>query len=90
MLEISFVDHAIRDFSYLQKDASEQIMKATTKKLCRFPELFGKRLSGSLREYWSLRVGDYRVVYKTDKKSVCVMGISHRKNVYKVMDNRIK
>lgn len=42
----------------------------------------GKRLKYS--NFWSLRVGDYRVIYEVDeeKKRVIILFIGHRKNVY--------
>lgn len=46
------------------------------------PEAKGKRLTQS--EFWSLRVGDYRVVYQIDpdKRQVVVLLVGHRSNVY--------
>jgi mRNA interferase RelE/StbE len=46
------------------------------------PERVGKRLRYS--DFWSLRVGDYRVVYEVDrgKDQVVVLFIGHRKKVY--------
>ncbi|MGB9778308.1 MAG: type II toxin-antitoxin system RelE family toxin [Candidatus Bathyarchaeales archaeon] len=46
------------------------------------PERVGKLLKYS--NFWSLRVGDYRVIYEIDrtKKQVIVLFIGHRKKVY--------
>jgi len=46
------------------------------------PERVGKRLKYS--DFWSLRVGDYRVIYEVDrgKDQVVVLFIGHRKKVY--------
>jgi mRNA interferase RelE/StbE len=46
------------------------------------PERVGKRLKYS--DFWSLRVGDYRVIYEVDrgKSQVVVLFIGHRKKVY--------
>ncbi|MCW3993629.1 MAG: type II toxin-antitoxin system RelE/ParE family toxin [Candidatus Bathyarchaeota archaeon] len=45
-------------------------------------ERVGKRLKYS--DFWSLRVGDYRVIYEVDrgKNQVVVLFIGHRKKVY--------
>jgi len=45
-------------------------------------ERVGKRLRYS--DFWSLRVGDYRVIYEVDrgKDQVVVLFIGHRKKVY--------
>ncbi|MBX5320906.1 MAG: type II toxin-antitoxin system RelE/ParE family toxin [Candidatus Bathyarchaeota archaeon] len=46
------------------------------------PERVGKLLKHS--NFWSIRVGDYRVIYEIDrtKKQVIVLFIGHRKKVY--------
>jgi mRNA interferase RelE/StbE len=46
------------------------------------PERVGKILRRS--NFWSLRVGDYRVIYEIDrtKGQVVVLFIGHRKKVY--------
>lgn len=46
------------------------------------PERFGAPLSGSLRGYWKLRVGDYRVVFKVGEGEVWILAVLHRKDVY--------
>ena len=46
------------------------------------PERVGKRLKYS--DFWSLRVGDYRVIYEVnrDKNQVVILFVGHRKKVY--------
>lgn len=43
-----------------------------------------KRLSGELAAYFRFRVGDHRVIYRIDDRmrTVVVVAIAHRKNVY--------
>ena len=45
----------------------------------------GKQLKGELRDYRSLRVGDYRVIYyvRHNKIQIEVIRISHRRDVYR-------
>jgi mRNA interferase RelE/StbE len=56
-------------------------IKDKIKVLKQHPEI-GKRLNYS--DFWSLRIGDYRVVYEISKKEkqVIILFIGHRKNVY--------
>lgn len=44
----------------------------------------GKPLVGNLRGFWSLRIGEYRVVYQIIdvQLRIVVIQIGHRKNVY--------
>jgi len=45
----------------------------------------GKPLRGELSGKWSLRIGDYRVIYVIDeqRKIVLLYYVRHRKKVYK-------
>jgi len=45
----------------------------------------GKKLSGKYKEYYSLRTGVYRIIYKIIKEElyILVLKIRHRKEVYK-------
>ncbi|MCZ6676841.1 MAG: type II toxin-antitoxin system RelE/ParE family toxin [Candidatus Poribacteria bacterium] len=51
--------------------------------LAQQPQL-GKLLKGRLRGKWSLRVGDYRVIYRlnTVQRQVIVEDIGHRRDIY--------
>ncbi len=53
------------------------------KDLANNPEL-GKPLTGKLAKLWSLRIGDYRVLYqiRRDELLIFVLKIGHRKNIY--------
>ena len=44
----------------------------------------GKRLKGAYSEFFSMRVGDYRVLYTFITDGILVTRIAHRKEVYKL------
>lgn len=46
------------------------------------PERYGAPLRGTLRGYWKLRVGDYRVVFRIHADEGVVLAIRHRRIVY--------
>jgi mRNA interferase RelE/StbE len=48
----------------------------------------GEPLRKTLKGYWKLRVGDYRVVFKIVKNEVWILGIIHRKHVYEKLEKR--
>jgi len=48
------------------------------------PEVYGRPLRHTLRGYWKLRVGDYRVVFKIKGAEVHILAIVHRKETYRV------
>ena len=43
----------------------------------------GKPLVGPLKGIWSLRVGEYRILYEFDKKRVIILTVNHRKEAYR-------
>jgi mRNA interferase RelE/StbE len=71
---------AARFLDKVDKEVRSRI-KDKIKVLKQHPEI-GKRLNYS--DFWSLRIGDYRVVYEISKKEkqVIILFIGHRKNVY--------
>lgn len=59
-----------------------RIKKSIEQKLQTNPIKFGKPLRYSLRGCRSLRVGDYRVIYKIESNVVLIIKIGHRREVY--------
>jgi mRNA interferase RelE/StbE len=64
------------------------IKKAIEERLATHPEVFGKPLQRTLKGYWKLRVGEYRVVFKILENDILVLGIIHRKDVYQRVKKR--
>jgi len=58
-------------------------------KLAQKPELFGKNLSGNLKNFRSARIGSYRVIYKISKKVITIFVIGHRQEVYEKARKRL-
>jgi mRNA interferase RelE/StbE len=67
----------------INQDIRARIKKAIEERILVAPQEYGTPLRKTLKGYWKLRVGDYRVVYKISDKMVTVLCICHRKNVYK-------
>lgn len=77
------------DLSRIPKTELLKIKAAIEKKLIKYPELFGIPLRGSLRDFWKLRVGDYRVVYQTTKDTIYIFAVGDRKIVYRMAKRRL-
>lgn len=45
----------------------------------------GKRLKGAYSELFSVRVGDYRVLYTFIPDGILIVRVAHRKEVYKLL-----
>lgn len=81
MYEIFLSKEVVRFLVNLDRE-NEEVIRNKIKRLGESPEFFGKHLKGI--NFWSLRIGKYRVLYEIDKekKRVFIMTIGHRKDVY--------
>lgn len=77
------------DLPLINSDVRARIRIAIETRLSTAPHEYGEPLRKTLRGYWKLRVGDYRVVYIFEESKVFILGIRHRKNVYEMMEKRI-
>ena len=78
------------DLPKVSKETKIRIRKAIEERLLTKPERYGVPLRGTLKGYWKLRVGDYRIVYKIEKSTIIILGIRHRKDIYKEVIKRFK
>lgn len=78
------------DIPTLNRNVQQRISKAIEARLTTEPARYGRPLTGTLRGYWKLRAGDYRVVYKIVESSVLILGILHRKEIYRQIKKRLK
>jgi len=77
------------DISRLSKDWKSHIRQAIENKLSTEPELYGKPLRSSLKGYRKLRVGDYRIIFRIEKKTIKIFIIRHRSVVYEIINKRM-
>jgi mRNA interferase RelE/StbE len=70
------------DIPKLDQKIKATIKGAIEKRLCTHPDRYGKPLQRTLKGYWKLRIGDYRVVYRIRQEEIQILAIAHRKEVY--------
>lgn len=80
---------AEEDISKLSSDWKAKIKSAIENKLSEHPEIFGKPLRKSLKGYRKLRVGNYRVIFRIEEKTIKIFAIQHRSVVYKIIIKRM-
>lgn len=68
----------------------DRIRAAIERKLTAAPDVFGIPLRRSLKGHRKLRVGDYRVVFRIERKTVLVLAILHRSVVYRYVIRRMQ
>lgn len=64
---------------HLWKKKAQQAIES---KLTTMPDIYGKPLRRSLKNYRKLRVGDYRIIYRIEGDKVKIFAIQHRSVVY--------
>lgn len=89
MLEVVFDTTAAEDLSCFPISDQKKILETIKNKLFKYPELFGAKLRGKLKDYWKLKVGDYRVCYIPGKNKVIIRAIGNRKDIYRILERRI-
>jgi mRNA interferase RelE/StbE len=77
------------DIPQLNETLKKRIKKAIEERLSISPHQYGEPLRKTLKGYWKLRVGDYRVVYKVKRNEVWIFAIINRKDVYRKIIKRI-
>ena len=78
-----------KDIPALPAAMKARVKSAIETKLTTYPEQYALPLRRTLKGYWKLRVGDYRVIFEFDRSLIIILGIGHRKEIYNRMKNRI-
>jgi mRNA interferase RelE/StbE len=76
------------DLPRLDSKTKQRIKTAIETRLTSAPHQYGAPLRKTLKGYWKLRVGDYRVVFRVAENKVWILGIIHRKEVYDKIEKR--
>ena len=82
-------DVKAKDTPMLNRDVSRRIQRAIETRLTTEPQRYGEPLRRTLKGYWKLRVGDYRVVFKVVNREVWIFGIMNRRDVYQRIEKRL-
>ena len=76
------------DLKKLDNISKLRVRRAIEARLMVSPEKYGEPLRGSLKGFRKLRTGDYRTVYKVIEDRILILGIRHRRDVYRVLEKR--
>ncbi len=83
MLLLKFTEEAKEDLAKLEKTTARQVFSKLRWLAKNFDSLSPEPLSGDLKGFYKLRVGDYRTLYTFEKAQLIVHFIRHRREVYK-------
>jgi len=82
MPNIYFKKSVKKDFKQIPQLAGQRILETIKENLTK--DIYsGKPLKGRYEGLYSLRVGDYRVIYKIVSDGVLILAIGHRKDIYR-------
>jgi mRNA interferase RelE/StbE len=84
--KLRFLGKALNDLRNIDK-AHQKIIKEKLLILAKNPEVLKnniKKLSREKNDYYRLRVGNYRIIFKKEKKEliIIIVRIGHRKEIY--------
>jgi len=77
------------DLPAIPRDVQARTARAIERRLTTDPDRMGAPLRGTLKGYWKLRIGDYRVVYAIRRNGVLIFAIRHRRTVYADVRSRL-
>ncbi len=80
--KIYYKKSVLKDLKKINKPDIPDIIQKVEEKLSVNPEAFPS-LKGEFKGLRKLRVGNYRIIFNISGKTVLVLRIGHRKNIYK-------
>ena len=83
MFDILYHPEVNDDLRHINRDVLRRIKSAIENRLRRAPADYGKPLRADLKSLWSLRVGDYRVLYFIEGDRVIILQVVNRRDAYK-------
>jgi mRNA interferase RelE/StbE len=90
MFEVWYHEEVVKkDIPKLSVDWRAKVRTAIETKLMTQPEVYGKPLRRSLKNYRKLRVGDYRIIFRIEAQEVKIFAIQHRSKVYSDTSKRL-
>ena len=84
MVKIEWTEGAIKDLEKLDKVVARRVLRKVTWFSKNFEQLVSEPLSSEFKGTYKLRVGDWRVVYTAEGKSVTIQFVGHRREIYKI------
>lgn len=85
--KVEFDDRALKELRKLDPQIQRQILLFLRQRVATpdNPKRFGKPLSGDRLGLWRYRIGSYRLICRIeeDRVVVLVLGVGHRKDVYR-------
>ena len=73
---------ALRDLEKLDTAIASRIVEKVVWLEGNFSNVLPEKLHGELKDWYKLRVGDYRVLYSMRGEEITVEAVGHRRDIY--------
>jgi mRNA interferase RelE/StbE len=83
LVKIEWTEPAARDLEKLDRQVARRILKRLTWLSKNFDSVTPEPLTGELRGAFKFRVGEWRVVYTVEGKTIVIQFVGHRREIYK-------
>jgi mRNA interferase RelE/StbE len=80
---LEFTEEAKKDLAKLEKSTARQVFSKLRWLVENFDSLSQEPLTGDLKGFYKLRIGEYRALYTFNRTQFIVHFIRHRREVYK-------
>jgi mRNA interferase RelE/StbE len=84
LVRIEWTERAIRDLERLDEPIARRILTRITWFSGNFERVIPEPLPGKFEGTVKLRIGDWRVVYTLEGKTIVIQFVGHRRGIYKI------
>jgi len=84
LVNVEWTERAIKDFEELDKPIAQRILRKVDWFSRNFERLALEPLSGEFKGTFKLRVGEWRVIYTVEGRTLVIQFVGHRKEIYRV------
>ena len=84
MVNIEWTQESIKDLEKLDNPIAQRILRRLAWFSNNFQRIVPEPLTGEFKGTFKLRIGNWRVVYTVEAKTIVIQFIGHRREIYKV------
>ena len=81
MYNLEWKEHALENLNKLENSTSKRIIKKV-EELCENPFSKDIRKLKGYKNYFRLRVGDYRIIFSLEDNLITILKVGHRQTIY--------
>jgi len=81
MYNLDWKEHALKNLNKLENSTSKRIIKKV-EELCENPFSKDIRKLKGYKNYFRLRVGDYRIIFSLEDNLITILKVGHRQTIY--------